>query len=115
MEWEEGSLKTVYSWKQDPASVNAEATCLDTDEPTIENIQQWLIMWLSEKVKINPANIDPGEPILSYGLDSMGAVELEREAKEKFGIEIHPADFMDNNNISSLARMGVESILKKTG
>lgn len=115
VQWEEGSLKTVYSWKQDPASVNAEATCLDTDEPTIENIKNWLIMWLSDKVKINPANIDPGEPILSYGLDSMGAVELEREARERFGIEIHPADFMDNNNINSLARMGVESILKKTG
>lgn len=113
--WEEGSMNSVYTWKEEHDPFGLHEILTDPGDPTPENIRQWLINWLSDKVKISAEDIDPEEPILSYGLDSLGAVELEREAREIFGIEIHPADFMENNTINTLARIGFESILKKTG
>ena len=81
---------------------------------SVENIQAWLISWLSNKLKISPKSINPDNPILSYGLDSLGAVELEREVNEQFGIAIHIADFLENNIISEIAKIGFENFYAET-
>jgi acyl-CoA synthetase (AMP-forming)/AMP-acid ligase II/acyl carrier protein len=109
--WLEKSLKTIYSWQYIQASGQAENYLSEESGiPDAERLQTWLIHWLSQKLGISPDTIDPEDPILSYGLDSMGAVELEREVNEKFGIEIHLADFLENNSIKALADMGVTSL-----
>jgi acyl-CoA synthetase (AMP-forming)/AMP-acid ligase II/acyl carrier protein len=109
--WLEKSLKSIYSWQSsqdtDPLSV------YDIDYHGIQDagrLQTWLIHWLAQKLGISPNTIDPEAPILSYGLDSLGAVELEREVNEKFGIEIHLADFLENNTIRALVEMGAASL-----
>jgi acyl-CoA synthetase (AMP-forming)/AMP-acid ligase II/acyl carrier protein len=112
--WMDKALKSVYSWKQEFGEYK-HTIYKGGDERNQENVQAWLINWLSNKVKISPESINPNMPILSYGLDSLGAVELEREVKEKFGIEIHLADFLENNTISALVSIGIENMLKDTG
>ncbi len=113
--WTDKAFKSVYSWKQEFGEHSKHTIYKGGDESNHENVQAWLINWLSNKVKISPESINPNKPILSYGLDSLGAVELERDVKEKFEIEIHLADFLENNTISALARIGLENMLKDTG
>ncbi len=113
--WVDKTIKSVYSWKQEFGEYSKFTICKGSDERNQENVQAWLINWLSNKVMISPDSINPNKPILSYGLDSLGAVELEREVKEKFDIEIHLADFLENNTISALVSIGLENILKDSG
>jgi len=113
--WMEEAFKSVYSWKQEFGESSKYKIYKGGDESNHENVQAWLINWLSNKVKISPESINPNKPILSYGLDSLGAVELERDVKEKFDIEIHLADFLENNTISALVSIGLKNILKDTG
>jgi len=112
--WRKKEFKTIFSWVQEFGDCGNKIMHKGGEESNFENIQSWLIHWLSIKVKISMKSINPETPILSYGLDSMGAVELEREVKEKFGIEIHLSDFLENNTISALAKIGVENMLKKS-
>ncbi|MDZ7743267.1 MAG: acyl carrier protein [Bacteroidota bacterium] len=73
-----------------------------------ENLEKWLIAWLCKKLKMNPSEIDTSKSIMSYGLDSMGAVELERDVQVKFKIEISLSDFFENNSIAELVSIGME-------
>lgn len=109
--WLDHSLKTIFFSELTNGNSGGQTPEDTVTDPDIEHLQEWLIQWLSNKVGIDPKTIDPGKPILAYGLDSMGAVELEREVNEKFGIEIHLADFLENNTIKALARIGMESMV----
>lgn len=112
--WLNNELTTLYTWQEEATKPGVSDIKTDTD-PTEANLQAWLIQWIGKKLGIDQKNIDPEDPIMSYGLDSMGAVELEREVKETFNIEIHLADFLENNTISALSKMGMENLMKQTG
>ncbi|MDT8394307.1 MAG: AMP-binding protein [Bacteroidales bacterium] len=109
--WLDHSLKTIFSSELANGNNSSQKPEDIVADPDIEHLQEWLIQWLSNKVGIDPKTINRDTPILAYGLDSMGAVELEREVNEKFGIEIHLADFLENNTIEALARIGMESLV----
>lgn len=104
--WIKDSLSPIHMSLNEKPSDEPIITNMGSD-PDITQIQEWLVSWLAKKINIDPSSIDPQIPILSYGLDSMGAVELEREVKAQFGIEIHPGDFMENNSIESLVQKGL--------
>ena len=110
----QNDLKLIAYWELDINSQTNVFLFEGNKNISVENIQAWLISWLSNKLKISPKSINPDNPILSYGLDSLGAVELEREVNEQFGIAIHIADFLENNIISEIARIGFESIYAET-
>lgn len=80
-------------------------------DPAKDTIEQWLIRWISRKTNINTSDIDPEKSILSYGLDSIAMVELEREVNKQFGIEIELTDFMERNKIREIVEIG-ERMLK---
>lgn len=102
--WLNGTLQSVGSWIR-TKSRNKQTEFLK-ENPTVDSMKAWLILWLSNKLKISPDHIDPDQPIMSYGLDSIGAVELEREVTKAFGIEISLIDFMENNSINGIAKIG---------
>ncbi len=77
-------------------------------EVSKENLEEWLIVWLCKKLNMRPSEIDTQKSIMSYGLDSMGAVELERDVQTKFDIDISLSDFLENNSIDELVRIGME-------
>lgn len=42
----------------------------------VETIQAWIIVRLSDELKVTPAEIDTRKPLLSYGLDSVIAFSV---------------------------------------
>jgi len=67
-------------------------------------IQAWLISKLSERLEIEPAEIDAGELFASYGLGSTEAVSLAGELAEWLGRKLSPALVYEYPTIESLAR-----------
>jgi len=108
--WLNGTLHSMANWIR--AADMDEADFIQ-QEPSIEAMKNWLSSWLSNKLGISPGQIDPDQPVMSYGLDSIGAVELEREVIKAFGIEISLIDFMENNTINDLARIGFNNYKNK--
>ncbi|MCF8227921.1 MAG: AMP-binding protein [Bacteroidales bacterium] len=108
----EKELKNLASWE---LNLEAEYDASDVDpENLAENdLREWLIHWLSRKVRISPESIDPERSMFSYGMDSIAAVELEREAKEIFDIEWSLPDFLEDNRINHLAKNAFMMIQKR--
>ncbi|MEB3278828.1 MAG: AMP-binding protein [Lyngbya sp.] len=52
----------------------------------IERLQDELIEWLSQKLKIPAHQIDPTHAFADYGIDSVMAVELAQDLEEKLGL-----------------------------
>src|ERR1700675_366548 len=67
-------------------------------------IQAWLIAKLSERLEIEPGEIDAGELFASYGLGSTEAVSLTGELAEWLGRKLSPALVYEYPTIESLAR-----------
>ncbi|ELR99536.1 AMP-binding protein [Gloeocapsa sp. PCC 73106] len=54
---------------------------------SLREIQNWLMNWLSQKLKISHQNLDPQQSFAEYGIDSVIAVELAQDLQEWLGYE----------------------------
>lgn len=73
-----------------------------------DELKAWLTNWLASKKGLNPSSIDPDKPIASYGLDSILAINLEKDVNETFGISWPIESFLKENTINSLVKEGME-------
>ena len=74
-----------------------------------ELIQAWLVARLSERLGIEPHEIDIREPLASYGLGSTDAVILAGELADWLGRKLSPALIYEYPTIETLARHLAES------
>ena len=73
----EDTLNVVGSWTGMIAETSPSTASKPTGKQvTPREIQQWIIYWLSQKLKLEPWAIDPSKALADYGLDSLTAVEL---------------------------------------
>ncbi|MEO0928067.1 MAG: AMP-binding protein, partial [Cyanobacteria bacterium J06643_13] len=70
------SLKVVGSWTGHTATTSADQGQPICRQASSREIQQWLVYWLSQKLKLEFWAIDPSSTLAEYGLDSLIAVEL---------------------------------------
>src|SRR5208282_3683281 len=70
----------------------------------VEVIQAWLVSKLSERLGIEPHEIDIKEPFASYGLGSTEAVSLSGELADQIGRPLSPDLAYEFPTIESLAR-----------
>jgi len=70
---------------------------------TFESLLSWLKTWISFKFRIDYNNIDENRPIISYGLNSMKAVELQQHFLDTYGVDFPPYLFFEKISIKELA------------
>lgn len=58
------------------------------DRLTRESLVTWLTECVAAHVRIAPEEIQPAEPMSSYGLDSIGATSLLVQIEERVGREL---------------------------
>ena len=73
------------------------------DSRLVETIQAWMVVRLSDELKVAPAEIDVSKPLLSYGLDSVVAFSLTGELADLLGRELPPTLFWDFPTLETLA------------
>ena len=108
--WKHDELNIVAKWER-PLLQQEKAAGLPF-RPAY--IREWLINWMSQKLEINPDNIDPDKPVSAYGLDSISAVSLERDVREQFGIEWPIESFLKENTVNQLVAEGIELLRSKS-
>jgi acyl carrier protein len=67
-----------------------------------EALKSWLFDWLAEELAIDHQRIDPEQPFLSYGLDSVGAMAMVGDLEVKLKTRLAPTLTWDYPNINAL-------------
>jgi acyl carrier protein len=107
----EDNLRMVFSWQREE-HIQEEET-VDVDTLTAGHIMNWIKNWLGAKLGIDPRQIESEQPILSLGLDSITAVELETELNARFATDIFVGDFFENNTIECIAKVAFKNSLQE--
>ncbi|QEG36801.1 Long-chain-fatty-acid--AMP ligase FadD29 [Bythopirellula goksoeyrii] len=67
----------------------AHATELSTKDLQ-ENVQEWLVVWLSKRTNIQTGLMHPDTPFAELGIDSLTAVEVSQEIDQLLGLQSPP-------------------------
>ncbi|MGK7875558.1 MAG: beta-ketoacyl synthase N-terminal-like domain-containing protein [Xenococcaceae cyanobacterium] len=98
----DGSLNAVGEWRE--RTLNSSFEIGEHDNTSVEGIQNWLIAKAAEVLKVKPIEIDILEPLASYGLDSLQAVNIAAQLENFLERKITPTIVYDYPNIASLSR-----------
>jgi acyl carrier protein len=79
---------------------------------SVLEIRDWIIYRVSSLAGIEPREIDPREPILRYGLDSITLVVLITELEQWLGYKIRGNPLADHPTIDALAAFLAEEVAR---
>jgi phthiocerol/phenolphthiocerol synthesis type-I polyketide synthase C len=68
-----------------------------------QDIEEWLVERLSERLKVPPGEIDVTVNLARYNLDSMAAVTVVGELEEWLGRSLSPTLFYEHSCIRAVA------------
>lgn len=96
----DGGLKTLHEWRSTPAKKREEPAKPPTPpappleglsvEAAAERIEEWMFVWLAERVDLDLTEADRNRPFAEQGLDSLTAVELSAELEDAFEVPLPP-------------------------
>ena len=72
-------------------------------EPTVEEIEAWLIRQIAERLGIDASQLDVNQPVDRWGLDSLVALQLTGELAAWLGRDLSPTLIYDYSTINALA------------
>ncbi len=75
----------------------------DTQPDSAEEIQNWLMDRLAERLKVDRSQIDIDRPFASFGLDSAAAVGISGDLEEWLGRRLSPTLIYSYPTVSALA------------
>ncbi|WP_445634083.1 Carrier domain-containing protein [Nostoc sp. DSM 114161] len=81
------------------------------EEQTIV-IETWLLQWLARKIKREPQQINPTAHFTEYGLDSLQAIELVGDLKERSGLSLSEDTIYSYSTIRKLSHYLAEQLNK---
>jgi amino acid adenylation domain-containing protein len=89
-------------WQSEPEP----PTCsLPMGSLTVEEIQVRLTSFICSRLGLDPSKIDVNVPLISYGLDSLVAVELMHSIETMLGIRLPVSRFLDGPSIAQLVML----------
>ena len=105
-EFETGGLKIVAQWQQPRAPEVADpAPPARTGESrSADAIEQWILARLGERLNVMPSRLDPRDPFVTFGLDSLSAVRLSGQLEEWLGRTLSPTLVFEHPTPQALAR-----------
>ena len=86
--------------------INAAKKQLESPE-----VLNWLTLKFADWLEVSPDELDPRQPISSYGLDSISAVTLSVQLEEELGVELETAVLWERPTLESLAEHLTETLI----
>lgn len=74
-----------------------------SESPSVEAIQQWMVNYLAQQLRLDPQEIDPKLSFGQYGIDSVMAISLTGELEDQLGFRLSPTLPYDYPTIETLA------------
>ncbi|RAH87287.1 hypothetical protein BO86DRAFT_394090 [Aspergillus japonicus CBS 114.51] len=80
--------------------------------PSVEEATEQIVQWVTAKVGhilgLSAADIDPGDPVHTYSIDSLVMVDLKDWFNREIGASITVFDLMGNTPLRRLGEMAAE-------
>jgi len=76
-------------------SPGEQAASPELPKKTAEEVREWLVDAIGERAGVEPADVDPDQPLAELGLGSRGLVELTLELESFSGKKLPPSFFFD--------------------
>ena len=85
---------------------------ITTAEKQLESpeVLSWLTVKFADWLEVPPKELDPKQPIASYGLDSISAVTLSVQLEDELCVELDTAVLWDRPTLESLAEHLAEKL-----
>ncbi|HEX5127576.1 MAG TPA: amino acid adenylation domain-containing protein [Rhodocyclaceae bacterium] len=108
----ERTLEIIFEWRSDRGTATYEEAPQDADsaDRTTEVIEAWLINTLAAKLQIEPRQIDKYQPISSFHLDSLAAIELAQCIEAQLGLALPFDGILQGPSIVELARQACHAV-----
>lgn len=91
----------IAEWREETISENFTG---ESDDNSAIGAKDWLRLEISRKSGIDVEEINTDTPILGYGIDSLGSIDLLHKIEEKFNVSIPLADILNEFSINDLAQ-----------
>ena len=82
----------------------------NSNPPTTQQIEQWIVDWLAKELRSDPRVIDVNANLATLGASSRQAVALTADLGDWIGLDLLPNLFFKHQNIASLARFLGEAV-----
>ena len=85
---------------------------ITTAEKQLESpeVLSWLTVKFADWLEVPAEQLDPTQPIASYGLDSISAVTLSVQLEDELSVELDTAVLWDRPTLESLAEHLAEKL-----
>ncbi|RYZ40479.1 MAG: amino acid adenylation domain-containing protein, partial [Myxococcaceae bacterium] len=101
-----GTARSLLTWREADAEVSPEAgaaPAVVADPVTVEELEAWLLARIASRLRVRPDALALDVPITSFGLDSLGAVELSNDV-ESLGTVLRMEVLLQGPTVAQLAR-----------
>jgi amino acid adenylation domain-containing protein len=112
-QYQSGELDTIAEWREcltsgvEPVNSAPAKKLLTTDAVAIDTIQNGLLSLLAAKLGSDVQRVGVDKPLISYGIDSLTAIELSHYLESRFGVVLPAVSLLEDATISQLARQAV--------
>jgi acyl carrier protein len=77
-----------------------------------QQIQDWIVARVSALTDIPPEQVDPREPLIRHGLDSVAAITLTADLETWLGYRFRANPLEDHPTIEALSRFLAEQVAR---
>src|SRR5579859_3245226 len=97
-------LYVLKEWREAVADRQDSSAAAHPDPYKLSALETWLSAEVARRTGIEQAEVDVHQPLTSYGLNSLSAVELCHNIQTRFGFEIAVSDLFDGLTISDIEK-----------
>ncbi|RKH35463.1 amino acid adenylation domain-containing protein [Corallococcus praedator] len=101
-----GTARALLTWREADAEVSlgeGSAPVVAAEPVTVEELETWLLARIASRLRVRPETLARDMPITSFGLDSLGAVELANDV-ESLGTVLRMEVLLQGPTVAQLAR-----------
>ena len=101
-----GTARALLTWsamEAEPSPGEGSAAAAVSEPVTMEELEAWLLARIAARLRVRPETLARDLPITSFGLDSLGAVELANDV-ESLGTVLRMEVLLQGPTVAELAR-----------
>jgi amino acid adenylation domain-containing protein len=98
-----GTFPKIREWREGPISEGPVPSISKAHPKNIEETESWLREVLAEKLRMDRHEIDPQQPILQYGVDSMMTMEVAHAIEMGLGVTLPISSLLNGLSLTKLA------------
>ncbi|WNJ19783.1 acyl carrier protein [Pontibacter sp. G13] len=85
-----------------------------TNQPTREELIQWMIDHVAEETRMPKDKIETDKPFARYNLESIAAVSLTADLEDLLGTNLSPTLFWDFPSIEGVVNYLLKNVVNKS-